>query len=139
MLRALDVDERIGGHEKDAIVSLAGWAANRHENPHLVPFDVFTDDDGDSLNARSSTMHIITLEDRKSPPVGGSVKIETDETLQTRIYQIWFRLLRRTDALVVQHWLAIERVGKHLERHRRIDNQAELDDLIARAERLAIT
>jgi hypothetical protein len=41
----------------------------------------------------------------------------------------------KTAALVEQHWRAIERVAKHLERHGRIDDQTVLNDLIERAER----
>ena len=97
------------------------------------------DPDGDTQNARSSILCIILLQAGKAFPLTGtSKKTELDEITRSKVSEIWLRLLRRTDALVEQHWLAIERVGKHLERHRRIDDPTELDGLIARAEHLVI-
>jgi hypothetical protein len=44
------------------------------------------------------------------------------------------RLMRQATAMVIQHWAAIKRVAKALERHDRSD-QVEVDRLIAVAER----
>ena len=67
----------------------------------------------------------------------GGFQVELDQIVIGKMTEAYVRLLQKTAALVEQHWPAIMRVGKHLERHGRINNQAELDDLIARAERLS--
>ena len=138
--RDRDVRDRIDGHEKDAIVALAGNEANRRELPHISSglVDLLSDDDdADVLNTRSNIFHMIRLADDKPLPAPGvMITITPDEATLKKFYAIRSRLLQTTAALVEQHWPAIERVGKHLERHRRIDDQVELDDLIARGERL---
>jgi hypothetical protein len=132
-----DVAALIAGYEKDAIVALAGHEANRRDYPDLRVFDVMTEDeDADTLNARSSIYRIACLMSGQPVPLG-PVSISADQVVQGQMYQIYFRLRRETASLVERHWQAIERVAKHLERHGRIDDQRQLDDLIERAERVA--
>jgi hypothetical protein len=139
--RDRDVRDRIAANEKDALVALAGWEANRLEHPDAPALDLLTDDeapDDDVVNARGKILHMILLEEGKPTPAPGTTMGTTiDEAMVRKLHEIWVRLLRTTHGLVKRHWPAIERVAKHLERHRCIDDQAELDDLIARAERLA--
>jgi len=131
-----DVAAQIAGYEKDAIVALAGTETNRRDHPDLRVFDILTEQgDWDTQEARSAICRMGCLMKGQPVPEG---KINLDEAAQELICQIYFRLLRETAELVERHWPAIERVGKHLERHGRIDTQNQLDDLIERAERMAL-
>ena len=51
-----------------------------------------------------------------------------------KIQDEYFRLVRKTAALVEQHWPAIERVAKYLEKYGRMDHTT-LVNLIERAKR----
>ncbi|WP_439400390.1 hypothetical protein ACRQ5Q_43415 (plasmid) [Bradyrhizobium sp. PMVTL-01] len=131
-----DVAAQIAGIEKDAIIALAGTAANRHDYPEIRVFDVLIDqDDSDTQLACSAIYRMVCL--KSGRPVSEGEIDDIDSAMQQQIRDIYSRLLRESAALVEQHWPAIERVAKHLERHGRIDNQAQLDDLIERAERVA--
>jgi hypothetical protein len=131
---------RISACEKDAIVALAGVAANKREFPRLH-LNLFADDDADAANARSAICKIVLLRGVGLPtePQGSftTMTVELTEAEMRQVDDIYFRLLRETEELVERHWSAIERVGKHLERHGHIDSQDELDDLIVRGERFA--
>jgi hypothetical protein len=79
--------------------------------------------------------HGVRLELFKSgqavPSESASFELDTQGPFAAAIETTYLRLL------VDQHGPAIARVAKHLERHSCIPDQAMLDDLIARAERLA--
>jgi hypothetical protein len=128
-----DVAALIAGHEKDAIVALAGDEAGRRDYPDLRALDLITEDkDADTLIARSAIYRIACLMSGQPVPESPT-QVSPDEVMQGRMYDIYFRLRRETAALVERHWPAIERVAKHLERHGRIDDQSQLDDLLKRA------
>jgi hypothetical protein len=125
---------QIEAYRKDALVALAGRAANRRQNPSLPVYDVIGEnEDDDTINTRSAIWRILCLLSSQSVPEG-SGNIAVDPAMGKRVKELYFQLLQETAALVAQHWSAIARVAKHLERHDRID-QTELDDLIERGER----
>jgi hypothetical protein len=133
-----DAAAQIAGYEKDAIIALAGLETNRRDYPDLRVLDLITEDeDQDTLNARSAIYRIACLMSGQAVPEGPG-SISANEVMLGQMYEIYFHLLRETAALVERHWPAIERVGKHLERHGRIDTQNQLDDLIERAERMSL-
>jgi hypothetical protein len=132
----LDVTARVAAHEKDAIVALAGLEVNRRDFPHLSVRDIITDTDDDIVNARSAIYRIVCLMIGQPVP-RNNIEVEITQAMAGKMTDVYVRLLKVTATLIERHWAAIVRVGKHLERHGRVDNQAELDDLIARAERLA--
>jgi hypothetical protein len=136
---AVDVPTMVAALEKDAIVALAGFAAQRRAYPELTPtFDVIFVDDGndDMLNIRSAIYKIICLTAGKQFPEGNA-QVEMDEAMQKNIRAVFVRLENETAARVAEHWPAIKRVAKHLESHDSTD-QAEVDRLISFAERLAV-
>ena len=134
-----NVATQIAEYEKDAKVALAGLEANRHQFPdRRVPvLDIITEPMADYQNARNAIYRVHCLMSGEPVPQD-AVATPADDVLQSKINEIYFRLLRETAALVERHWPAIERVAKHLERHGSIDEQTELDDLIKRAERLIL-
>jgi len=133
-----DFPETIDAYARDTMVALAGHAANRRDLPDLIIYDVLTEDeDRDTINARSFIYRMICLQQGRSIPRGDfQVAVSLDETFQKDISQAYLRLIEQTTNLVEQHWLAIKRVAKHLERHDFLD-QDELDALIERVEGLA--
>jgi hypothetical protein len=135
LAQSLNVPAQIEGYEKDAIVALAGFAANRREHPHLPILDLITDDSADMHNVRSAIYRIICLKLGRPVPQD-SVAVKADAAMRAMMLEEYSRLLRETTALVDQHWPAIKRVARALENHNRID-QAEVDRLIALTERLA--
>ena len=133
-----DLAAQIAGYEKDAIVALAGNEANRRDYPDLRVYDMITEnEDADTINARSAIYQIACLTSGQPMPQGPG-SMSADQVMVGQMYEIFFRLRRETVALVARHWPAIERVAKHLERHGRIDAQCQLDELIERAERMAL-
>jgi hypothetical protein len=134
-----DVAAQITGHEQDAIVSLAGRAANRQEHADLRVFDLFTEHhDADTRIACSAIYNMVCLMSGQPVPQGPEqISVSIDDAMQEQMYDIYFRLLRDTAALVERHWPAIERVAKHLERRGRINDQNQLDELIERGERVS--
>ncbi len=130
----LDVSSQLDACEKDAIVALAGLAANRREQPNFRILDLFTDTSGDMVNARSAIYRMACLQ--TGQPMldpGGTFTLAIDPTTGQVMEEIYIRLVQKTRDLVAQHWSIIERVAKHLKNHTLID-QTELDDLIQRAE-----
>jgi hypothetical protein len=131
----LDVADLIAALEDDAKVALAGHAANGRElpglreHPHLLAFDLFAEDDVDTSNTANAIYQILCLK------AGQPFSTVPDEAMKRMMEEVYLRLVQETAILVDQHWPIIARVAKHLERHGRIDTQAELDDLIERAER----
>lgn len=133
----LDTSARIAACEKDAIVALAGYAAQRREYPQTTP-DLDTDiikvddDEDDMLNARTAVYRIVCLNTGQLfPDTAATVRI--DIPTQEKMRKVFIGLKQQTAALVETHWSAIARVAKALERNDSID-QAELDRLIAVAE-----
>jgi hypothetical protein len=123
-----DVAAQIRGREQDAMVALAGHAATRRDYPDLRVLDLLHEhDDGDTLVACSAIYRMVCLMSGHTAPVS------IDKAMEAQMYEIYLRLLRDTAALVEQLWPAIERVAKHLERHGRINDQRQLDELIERA------
>jgi hypothetical protein len=130
-----DTDAQIAAYGRDAIIALAGLEANRRDVPRLTVFDLFDTEDGDIVNARSAIFKIDCLAAGKPiPDFQGAAQIELNQDTMARMDAIYDELRRKTAELVSLHWAAIGRVGKHLERHGRINSQAELDDLIMRGE-----
>jgi hypothetical protein len=78
---------------------------------------------------RSAIHKIVCLQSgRPFPEGGGSVTIDAD--MISAMTDVYNRIIDKSYALVDQHWRAILRVAKHLERHGEIKDQATLDDLI---------
>ena len=130
LARDLDVHSQIEACEKDAIVALAGLAANRHENPRLPIYDVINarkDTDADS--ARIAIIKMICLKDGKPIPQG---RVNIGPAMWGKIQNEYFRLVRKTAALVDQRWPAIKRVAEYLEKYGRMDHTT-LVNLIDRA------
>jgi hypothetical protein len=125
LARGADTSSRVRAFEQDVIVALAGRVALRHEHPNLSLPELFDDDDGDALNARSAIYKIVCFTEGRPVPEGNTF-VGVDPGPMQEVYS---RLLRETTALVNQHWPAIARVAKHLERHSGLD-QAKLDELI---------
>jgi hypothetical protein len=132
------VPTQIAAYEKDAILALAGNAANRVDHPHLPHFDVMTDDSVDMTNARQAIYKIVCLVTRAWPmPQRDVIAIRVDAALQAAMTKVYDRVLQKTADLVDQYWPAIVCVAKYLERHGAINDQATLDDLIERGGRQA--
>lgn len=115
-------------YETDAIVALAGRAAERRE----YPVDAYEDvvggkDDADTLHIRDAVYKIVCLTDGKSFPEDDA-DIGIDAPTLSKMRTVFARS-QETAALVEQLWPAIERVAKVLER-RDLD-QGDLDRLIA--------
>jgi hypothetical protein len=130
---SVDVPTMVAALEKDAIVALAGLAAQRRAYPKLTPtFDVIDDDEDDMLNTRSAIYKIICLTAGKQFPEGNAeVEMDAED-----FRAVFVRLENETAARVAEHWPAIRLVTKHLESHDSAD-QAEVDRLISVAERVA--
>lgn len=122
---------RIDAMKKDAIVALAGLAANRRERPDLPVYGLFEKNDGDMTNARSAILRMIFLRNGLSVSDNSEI-LEVEERMMDQMTRTYFGLVAEAAALVEEHWTAILRVAKHLESHSPID-QAALDDLIARS------
>src|SRR6267142_2682333 len=130
LARDLDVHSQIEACEKDAIVALAGLAANRHENPRLPIYDVINEgEDADTNNARIAIIKMICLRDGRPIPQG---RVNIGPAVWGKIQDEYFRLVRKTAALVDQHWPAIKRVAEYLEKYGRMDHTT-LVNLIDRA------
>jgi hypothetical protein len=83
----------------------------------LDHFDLSDDDHEDAVNARSVIYRIICLtEGIPIPETGALVEVSVKP-----MTEICAKLIRDAAALVEQHWAAINRVAKHLERHSVID------------------
>lgn len=134
LARNADVATRIEALEKDAIVAQAGFTANAHDCPHPVEapdlFDMEEDADRDTINTRSILTMMVCLQTGQSLPDSGPITLGADTI--SAIHTIYCRVIDKSYALVVQHWRAVVRVAKHLERHGDIDDQATLDRLILR-------
>jgi hypothetical protein len=134
----LGVPEQAQDYEKDANVTLAGFAAQRRSHPDTdLHFDsdviVIEEEDDDMRNTRNAIYGAACLRAGTTAPRGnGEVKV--DEAMQKEMRAVFARVKQETAALVAEHWPAIKRVAKALERHDCID-QAEVDRLIAVAER----
>jgi hypothetical protein len=132
LARDLDVHSQIEACEKDAIVALAGLAANRRENPRLPISDVINEvGDTDTDNARIAIIKMICLKDGQPIPQG---RVNIGPAMWGTIQDEYFRLVRKTAALVDQHWPAIERVAKYLEKYGHMDHTT-LVSLIERSKR----
>ncbi|HLQ91116.1 MAG TPA: hypothetical protein VK148_13875 [Xanthobacteraceae bacterium] len=130
LARDSDVHAQMEACEKDAIVALAGLAANRHENPRLPIYDVINarkDTDADS--ARIAIIKMICLKDGKPIPQG---RVNIGPAMWGKIQNEYFRLVRKTATLVDQRWPAIKRVAEYLEKYGRMDHTT-LVNLIDRA------
>jgi hypothetical protein len=130
--RDFDTAGQITAYEKDAIVALAGFAAQRRKYPKATydfDRDVFHDtDDDDMANARSATYKIFCLGAERALPAGENFTVEVDEAARAAMRDVFDRLRRQTGALVEQLWPAIVRVATALER--RDLGQTDLDRLI---------
>lgn len=128
--RKLDTSGQVVACENDAIVALAGMAAQARSHPDVLVTIDNPEFAADVQNARRMTANIILIIEGKSAheveraaPLSGArltkAKVKFDQ------------LLQKTQELVEEHWSAIERVAKALERHDRLD-QENLDTLIER-------
>jgi hypothetical protein len=130
LARDLDASAQIEACEKDAIIALAGLAAQRREYPDLTvdtDADIVLVDEDDMRNAQSAIYKIVCLMNNKSFPSADAV-VAIDEPTRAAMRVVFDRLKRQTAALVKEHWLAIRRVARVLERHDL--DQTELDRLI---------
>jgi hypothetical protein len=113
-------------YQKDAIVAFAGIAANRRSHPAVVDEAA---QEGDNQNANDAIYRVVCLNaGRPLPDWEGSREVDKED-LDAMMAESG-RLFAATIALVNEHWQAIARVAKALERHDRID-QAEIDRLMA--------
>jgi len=132
LARDLDVHSQIEACEKEAIVALAGLAANRRENPRVPIYDVITKgEDTDTDTARIAIIKMICLKDGKPIPQG---RVNIGPAMWGKIQDEYFRLVRKTAALIDQHWPAIKRVAEYLEKYGRMD-YTTLVELTDRAKR----
>ena len=130
LARDLDVHSQIEACEKDAIVALAGLAANRRENPRFPIHDVIIEGkDTDTDSARIAIIKMICLKDGQPIPQG---RVNIGPAMWGKIRNEYFRLVRKTAALVDQRWPAIKRVAEYLEKYGRMDHTT-LVNLIDRA------
>jgi hypothetical protein len=126
-----DTEARVAAYESDAVVALAGLAAQRRlqgREEMFVTDDLFEDDD-DMANPRRAIYCAICLRTGKPLPVEG---VAVDRLAVDAMTDAFRRFQTEAIRLVRVHWPAIARVAKALERHGRID-QTELDRLIALA------
>jgi hypothetical protein len=78
LARDLDVHSQIEACEKDAIVALAGLAANRRENPRFPIHDVIIEGkDTDTDSARIAIIKMICLKDGQPTNPTGSCQHRT--------------------------------------------------------------
>lgn len=137
LARNSDVPTQVQAYEKDAVVALAGIAAQMQAYPESTVRTAdamfVEEDDADITNVRSAIYKSICLAAGKTFPEGDA-QIELDEVMVNEMREQFARLLRQATAMVIQHSAAIKQVAKALERHDRIE-QAEVDRLIAVAER----
>jgi hypothetical protein len=128
-----DIEARAAAYESDAVVALAGPAAERRLQGYedmFVTDNLFKDDrDGDMTVARSAIYHAICLR-RGKPLPDGPTRLTLGPLEIDVITEAFDRLQTQTIRLVRERWPAIARVAKALGRHDRID-QTELDRLIA--------
>jgi hypothetical protein len=101
-----------------------------------MDFDLFATNLTDFDHLRRAIYSIVCLtKDWSIPDLGGDMV--ADVALRDAMNNIYFCLLRQTAAMIEQHWPAIVRVAKHLERRGVINDPAMLDDLIERGGRRA--
>jgi len=135
LARNAKTSEQILGCENDALVALAGMAAQARSHPDLLVTTDNPEFQADIGNAQRMVANIVLLlggtaviEGERSPPLSGD---------DLRMAKGKFdQLIQKTYALVDEHWPAIARVAKALESRNRV-NQEELDQLIERAQRRA--
>ena len=142
-----DIEARAAAYESDAVVALAGPAAQRRLKGYedmFVTDNLFKDGhgagegrlcragddrDGDMTVARSAIFRAICLR-RGKPLPDGPTRLTLGPLEIDAITEAFDRLQTQTIRLVRERWPAIARVAKALGRHDRID-QTELDRLIA--------
>lgn len=123
--RDADRATRVSALEKDAIVFLAGPAAQRR---HRLPKNQDgwkTDLDDAKLRAIKAVLikNGVTL-----PEVETKVHLNSDDAEEAKL--LYNRLAAKTETLIQEKWLAITRVAEAL-LTRPVLNQDELDELIA--------
>jgi hypothetical protein len=129
-----DVEARVAAYESDAVVALAGLAAQRvlQGREDMFVTDSLFKDDADMANALNAIYCVICLRTGKPLPTEPTTMTLSTFTVEA-MTESFDRLRTQAICLVRAHWPAIARVAKALERHDRID-QTELDRLIAAAE-----
>jgi hypothetical protein len=125
----------IDAYQRDAIVSLAGPLADQRLLSIDDSFlDIHDAEDQDMANANANIYRSVCL--RNGTPCSDEpAQVVISEEMNAALWMEFDRLKAEAGCLVAQHWRAIQRVAKSLQRHDRID-QAELDRLIAVSERL---
>jgi hypothetical protein len=127
LAKHLDASARILATEKDLKVTFAGMAANERAGIKFTANDEALEQD--IRNAQRLASNITKLKP------GGQV-CDTADKLSGEIVAdtkaVFERIQYDTADLVDEHWPAIERVAKYLERHGRI-HRVDLDRLIATA------
>jgi hypothetical protein len=128
-----DIETRVAAYESDAVVALAGLAAQRRFQGHEDMFvtDSLWEDDEDMANARGAIYRVICLRTGRPLPTEPT-SVTVDPLAFPTMTEAFDRLQTQAIHLVSTHWAAITRVAKALERHDRID-QTELNRLIALA------
>jgi hypothetical protein len=97
----------IAGHEKDARVALAGHIGQQRARPGSVRADA-----GDIKVALKAAVCIALLSSGRPEPGPGEIKLSEIDV--NSIDDIFRRLRSEAEALVMEHWSAIERVAQAL-------------------------
>jgi hypothetical protein len=123
-----DAPSQIAAHEKDAEVALAGPLAQFRYRP-FKSRDHWADD---LQNASSATGWMVMLEEGCAPVdnAPGRVVGTLNPDQNAKAFELLKRVRSQSDALVAEHWPAIERVAQALLQRPLLD-EAELDALIA--------
>jgi len=126
-----DTAARIRGSEADAMVALAGWAAQSRVHASSAERWVNDPADGDVRNALSNAGRIAMLQAGEPvPDLAPGEAWELPAAYRESAVANYKRLWTETNAMVAEHWRKIERLAKILIERDYVDG-AELDQLIA--------
>jgi hypothetical protein len=82
---------RIDALKKDAMVAIAGLAANRHEYPDLPVYGLFEKNDGDMTNAQSAIYRMVSLQNGFSVS-DDPITVQIDGALMDQMVRIYIEL-----------------------------------------------
>ena len=106
------------GYEKDAMVSLAGYAADGTpvDRQRDVAKGLTSDTDSDLSTTAMAILRIVYLVSGNKPlPKDGKFKV--DKATIEAVLELYGSIAERTASLVKEFWPAITCVAKHLESH----------------------
>jgi hypothetical protein len=127
LARADDAPAQIAGYETDASVSFAGPLAQHRYRPGRLRWEHEWRDD---LAAATSYVARSVLLRNGVKLSAETQRLELTPAQVTAVDELQHRIFAETQALVEEHWSAIERVAQALMK-RRILSDVELDALIA--------